>query len=363
MQKTQPYLVQLDALRAIAITGVLVCHYLPPTWWVNETLNWGATGVRLFFVISGFLITRILLRAKASILAGEQTLGQALKTFYLRRALRIFPIYYLVLAIAFAANSDLVRETIWWHLTYTTNVYISLQSHWRGEIAAFWSLAVEEQFYLIFPIFVFICPTRWLKSGMVSTIAIGTVSRYLMVKFQMNGIWIASSLITNLDLLGTGALLALVNHQNPTHHYRNYTLCKLGLWIGMPLYFILYPLNNQGGGDHLTLTIAQLGLAGGCAWLVQSAARGFQGVVGRFFESGPMVQMGKLSYGIYIYHMFALDFMYRYFHVPYIQDPVLRFPFSVMVTLLTSYVSWMLIEQPILGFKKYFEYSTNSKTG
>jgi peptidoglycan/LPS O-acetylase OafA/YrhL len=353
---TQPYLIQLDALRAIAITGVLVAHHLPSSWWINSTLQWGGTGVRLFFVISGFLITGILLRARERVSSGQETIGGALKIFYIRRALRIFPIYYLVLAIAVAADTPPVRESILWHLAYATNFYISIQNSWPGEIAAFWSLAVEEQFYLIWPCFILLCPQKWLKAGIIGTIALGVVSRYLMVKFNFNGIWIASSLLTQLDLLGVGALLAWVNYQNPSHNYRSYTLCKIGLWIGTPLYFILHPLNNSGQGDHFTLTIAQLGLAGCCAWFVQRAARGFTGVVGRIFESKPVLQMGKLSYGIYVYHMFAPVAMYHFFHLPYIKDPVLRFPVSILITLTAAILSWKFIEQPILGFKKYFSY-------
>jgi peptidoglycan/LPS O-acetylase OafA/YrhL len=352
----QPYLIQLDALRAIAITGVLVAHYLPSDWWINSTLQWGSAGVRLFFVISGFLITGILLRARDRVSAGQETVGGALKIFYIRRALRIFPIYYLVLAIAYAANTLPVRESIFWHLAYATNFYAAIQNSWPGEIAAFWSLAVEEQFYLIWPCFILLCPQKWLKAGIIGTIALGVVSRYLMVRFNFNGIWIAASLVTQLDLLGAGALLAWVNYQNPSHNYRNYALCKLGLWIGTPLYFLLYPLNHSGQGDHLTLTIAQLGLAGSCAWFVQRAARGFTGIVGRIFESKPVIQMGKLSYGIYVYHMFAPFVLYHFFYLSYIKDPLLRLPVSILITLTAAALSWKFIERPILGFKKYFSY-------
>ncbi|NJM47112.1 MAG: acyltransferase, partial [Alkalinema sp. RU_4_3] len=90
LQPSQPYLIQLDALRAIAITGVLVAHHLPSSWWINSTLQWGGAGVRLFFVISGFLITGILLRARDRVSSGKETIGGALKIFYIRRALRIF---------------------------------------------------------------------------------------------------------------------------------------------------------------------------------------------------------------------------------------------------------------------------------
>jgi peptidoglycan/LPS O-acetylase OafA/YrhL len=358
----QPYLIQLDALRSIAITGVLIGHYLPETWWINTIINWGGMGVRLFFVISGFLITGILLRARDQVLVGTETRSLSLKKFYIRRSLRIFPIYYLMLVIAFIANSTMVRQTILWHLTYTTNFYLAIENQWLDKLSAFWSLAVEEQFYLIWPFFILFCPPRWLKSGIIGTIALGVIARYLMVRFELNAIWIATSLVTHLDLLGAGGLLAFMNYQNPGHNYRNYALCKLGLWIGTPVYLFLHVLNHNNHGDHLTLTIAQLALTGCCAWLVQAAARGFTGGVGRLLESKPVVQFGKLSYGIYIYHMYAPDIMYRFFHIPYVENPILRFPISLTITILTTYLSWKLIEQPILKLKKHFSYSDIEKT-
>jgi peptidoglycan/LPS O-acetylase OafA/YrhL len=354
--KPLPYLIQLDALRAIAISGVIVAHYLPPSWWINNVAGWGYTGVRLFFVISGFLITGILLRARKSVISGQQTLGKALKIFYIRRALRIFPIYYLILAIAFAVNVVPVRESIFWHLTYTTNFYIALAPQWPGAISVFWSLAVEEQFYLIWPLFVLTCPQRWLKPGIVGTIVLAAVARYGMLQYHISDVWRFSSLITNLDLLGTGALLAYVNDRNPAYCARNYWLCRVGLWVGAPLYYVLYPLNNHGGGTDLTLTIAQTALAGCGAWLVQSAARGFQGIVGQILESKPVIQVGKLSYGIYVYHLLILDIVYNALKVPRIADPGWRFPISLAILLTTAYLSWKLIEQPILRLKQRFSY-------
>ena len=110
-----PRLVQFDGLRAIAVGCVLIFHFTPS---IDRLAPLGSIGVRLFFVLSGFLITRILLNAR------DQGLAEAVKSFYLRRSLRIFPVFYLVLAIAWLMNIGPLRSTIGWHVTYLTNAYL-----------------------------------------------------------------------------------------------------------------------------------------------------------------------------------------------------------------------------------------------
>ncbi len=95
-----PYMKQLDGLRAFAVLGVLWTHYVPQERWLLG-MNLGEFGVRLFFVLSGFLITSLLMDARGRILREEQTLFAALRQFYLRRFLRIFPLFYATLGVAF----------------------------------------------------------------------------------------------------------------------------------------------------------------------------------------------------------------------------------------------------------------------
>src|SRR5205823_10347779 len=100
-----------------------------------------ALGVRLFFVLSGFLITGILLDCRDLADARSQNPLFLMRQFYLRRCLRIFPIYYFVLAVVFAVNLHPAREIWIWLVTYTSNLYISLYGHWIGGLGHFWTLA------------------------------------------------------------------------------------------------------------------------------------------------------------------------------------------------------------------------------
>ena len=128
----------LDGLRAVAVLAVAWSHWAPRH---QFGIPFG-TGVHLFFVLSGYLITRILLRIRT---ADSRAAG--LRAFYIRRALRIFPAYYLWVAFAVATLPS-VAATWPWHVGYLSNLLIYRQHEWAGPVSHWWSLAVEEQFYL-----------------------------------------------------------------------------------------------------------------------------------------------------------------------------------------------------------------------
>ena len=140
------YLPELDTLRALAVTGVIVHHYVP----AHELGILAIGGVELFFVLSGFLITRLLLAARREVERGRQHRAAALGRFYARRALRIFPLYYLVVAVLAAVDLPPAREILPWLLTYTLNFHMASRGY-VDHFAHFWTLAVEEQFYLVWP--------------------------------------------------------------------------------------------------------------------------------------------------------------------------------------------------------------------
>ena len=116
-------MIQLDGLRAFAVLAVLLSHFGAPGNLVVRSLPWGTIGVRLFFVLSGFLITGILLRCRDQRSAGQASAGQLLGSFYTRRFLRIFPVYYAVLFAVTLVNIRPTRDLFVWFLTYTSNFH------------------------------------------------------------------------------------------------------------------------------------------------------------------------------------------------------------------------------------------------
>lgn len=395
------YFKQIDALRAIAVVCVLLHHYLPSDWKLFHALALGPSAVRLFFVISGFLITGILLRERQRLAAAQADgeakqaldsetlqdsdtiddsetiqgshsrqrplgLGSVLKTFYGRRSLRIFPPYYALLLIAYCANTPGVRSQIGWHLTYTTNIFLGFQGDWSGFLAPMWSLAVEEQFYWVWPLLVLTLPRRWLKPGIVLAIGLAPLSRWLILKAGLSPIWMATSLVTNLDTLGMGALLALLNTEHSQRERRNnaearrprqYWFCNWGLWVGAPLFVIFRVAKWSQQGTDWTAALTYLALAGCLAWVVQGAVRGFGGWIGRVLDAKPLLFLGKLSYGIYLYHMVVIDLAFRVFQWPQPGSLLLRLPLYTSLTLVAAGMSWYGLEKPLLSLKQRLRYA------
>jgi peptidoglycan/LPS O-acetylase OafA/YrhL len=122
---------------------LVVAHHaeLP---WAPFPIELGLVGVRLFFVLSGFLITGILLDGRDAIDEGRASRGSFARAFYARRALRIFPVFYAALAILFVLDAPLVREQIGWHALYASSFLVAREGHWVGVASHFWSLSVEE---------------------------------------------------------------------------------------------------------------------------------------------------------------------------------------------------------------------------
>jgi peptidoglycan/LPS O-acetylase OafA/YrhL len=320
---------QLDGLRAVAVACVLAFHFIPG---VDRYAPLGAMGVRLFFVLSGFLITGILLSWR------RHPLGLALRTFYVRRALRIFPLFYFVLIAAAALNIGPVRDTFAWHATYLSNVYFYLRGDWHGSVSHLWSLAVEEQFYLVWPWLILCAPERWLRPVIVAMIAMAPLSR-LLFPHPMDSVLPTSG----LDSLGLGALIALAP--------RNGGPCMTLVAVGSVLVSATLVLRYLGLGGQYQIVGLDFGVSLLSAWFVGRAAGGFGGVTGAFLASSPAIAIGKISYGLYVYHGFTPYLLGRY--VP----GFITMPVSIRVVLLTgataliAMVSWRWLEQRFLRLK------------
>jgi peptidoglycan/LPS O-acetylase OafA/YrhL len=149
--KYQP---RLDSLLFFAVLLVIASHWLPNSVIIKIFPNIGHVGVGIFFVLSGYLITVNLIRLKSI------NLSEALKIFYVNRTLRIFPIYYLLLIICFFMNVEGWSGNYIYYLTYTTNFRLYDIQEWVGPFSHLWSLAIEEQFYLIWPIIFLVTPSH-----------------------------------------------------------------------------------------------------------------------------------------------------------------------------------------------------------
>jgi peptidoglycan/LPS O-acetylase OafA/YrhL len=167
------YMPQLDGLRAIAVAMVVVRHY----YLVTE-IDTAIYGVRLFFVLSGFLITGILLASREALQMGlVPSRAHALRQFYIRRTLRIFPLYYLVVGVGLIVGVPEALEFAPWLLTYTLNWRIAAQGWYMEHYAHLWSLAVEEQFYLLWPWVILLVRNNWVLPSAIIMTLVGPLYR------------------------------------------------------------------------------------------------------------------------------------------------------------------------------------------
>lgn len=311
----------------IAVLGVMVAHFWHPKTlpWLPGDLDWAGLGVRLFFVLSGFLITHILLDCGQMAEGGSQKPFFFVRQFYLRRFLRIFPIYYLVILVALVLDIPPTREIWGWLVSYTTNVYITINQTWVGKFVHLWTLAVEEQFYLVWPWLVLFAPRRWLTPFMMVIIFIAPIYRfyaYQSFPFDIGAMDFKAATLTlaSLDSLGIGSLLALIWKSGTPKRVLQKYLTRLILPAGLLLYLFTLVVYHYRIKPSVFFTLSDLAAAMIFCWLVSSAGLGFNGRVGKFLLFPPFVYLGKISYGIYLYHNFMpliLIPIFDYLNIPY----------------------------------------------
>ena len=151
LREEKGHIPQLDTLRTFAVMGVLFSHFVPEehAWRALYVLPFGPLGVQLFFVLSGFLITGILLRAKEYVEEDIQTAWFSFRQFYIRRSLRIFPIYYVTLLVASFTFWPVIKDSIWWHVIYLSNFFLVSMNDWSRYVSHLWTLSVvfDEHLY------------------------------------------------------------------------------------------------------------------------------------------------------------------------------------------------------------------------
>lgn len=330
------YRPQLDGLRALAIAVVLASHLWPrssPA--VSHYLPEGYWGVELFFVLSGFLITRLLWIDRATMRRKEGSAASLIATFYARRALRIFPTYYLALAYALVAGLGLTISTLPWFAAYLGNVHIFLTGA-SGSTNHLWSLAVEEQFYLLWPLVVLLLPSRAIGGVVVTMLVVGPLSR-----FVYPDPYVEYLLPACLDFLAAGSLLAIVSAEFPP---RVEGLLRISAAIGAMLFLLALVLP-----DDLRTNLQRSGVMCISVFLVGGADRGFSGLAGRMLLTQPVIYVGRISYGLYLYHGFVTEGLLKTCTHFEIEQPT-EGVFALLVLVLTFILagcSWHFIEAPL----------------
>jgi peptidoglycan/LPS O-acetylase OafA/YrhL len=364
----------LDGLRGVAIILVMLHHftYYRPTAGVDlligSVLLFGWSGVDLFFVLSGFLITGILLDTRDS--------KRYFQTFYARRTLRIFPLYYLVLFIAlvvlpkFPAVNAVVAGPIdlppqWPYWLYLTNFAIADRGWVHGWVDVAWSLAIEEHFYLLWPLVVWLCPPRVVAALCAVIILAEPAARTFARTSFDEGLPIYVLTWFRVDGLAVGALLAVAQRRG--------LLPLLDRWAPIAVIAgvagIVVCAIMGGHTWYWNRWMQQYGysliaITAG-AMLVSAINRPADSLWSRMMRAGWLRAFGKYSYALYLIHLPVMRLVHAYVFNPedYLtlgiapwNAQILFYAAATAPAFALAWLSWRFFEAPILKLKARFPY-------
>jgi peptidoglycan/LPS O-acetylase OafA/YrhL len=363
----------LDGLRGLAIIMVLFVHFIgnAQPWNAFERLlvkasNYGLYGVDLFFVLSGYLITGILYDSKGS--------SHYFRNFYMRRVLRIFPLYYAVLLVLFfvfpqvpslypAELQESSRHQAWvW--SYGVNLFVALRGSWAlPYISHLWSLAVEEHFYLLWPFVVGLASRDALLRICGGCVLLSLVLRIILLLAGVNEISVQVLTPCRLDSLCIGGFLAIASRfdrYGPLMRTARSALPILAasillvfVWCATTRLFlaVFHPIRE--------LLIA---LFFGALLIVCVTARPSDRV-GRFFTHPAMRFFGKYSYGIYVFQGIIAYYLHDHMQIvnamsgrigSHLLAVLLQAAVGVGLSILIAVVSYEWFEKPFLRLKRWF---------
>lgn len=366
----------LDGIRGIAILLVLLSHAvdflgpvprrLPGLIWpqiMTITFLPGWAGVDLFFALSGFLITGILLRARRS--------PTYFSSFYARRALRIFPVYYVFLTLSllvasrWAAFADYLPHSSLERASF----FVFLQNwpiFWKSWAAMsalwspYWSLAVEEQFYLVWPTLIRLLKPRTMFYLCIVGFLLGSVERALMIRHLGLQFGLMQWPFSRLDGLFLGAAVALYREVWDRIVPMRWAVAAFS--VGATLYLSIVLLHHtelEGSGSHLWI-IGVSAFALMSAGLIAAAEHRPPWLV-RILSVRPLLLAGRYSYGIYVYHlMFYIAFEWLWFtHIApvigyHLITSIAYIALTISVTFAFAALSFRYYEAPFLKLKRFF---------
>jgi peptidoglycan/LPS O-acetylase OafA/YrhL len=367
----------LDGVRALAVTMVFLEHYGGGSHGgrilsvVNQIRLRGWMGVDLFFVLSGFLITGILFDTRND--------SHFFKRFFARRSLRIFPVFYLVVAVLLALTPFLHYQWRAGHLLFLIYMGNFLANHdfslynvlsanhptFQVFLGHFWSLCVEEQFYLVWPFVVWLVRDRvkllWTAGGISALTLVLRCVMLVKAGPVLSETWIMRTFPFRMDALLIGAMLALLLRGPNAELWQR--RCRPVLLVCSALVLAIFLFSPAYDSAWLmTIGLTLIGLA--CAGLIGLTLRAGSPLF-RLFYRKPLRTLGRYSYGFYIFHV-----LYEWAWIQFLVLLIVRFHFSLAlagivalsvnftVTFFVAKMSYELFEVRFLRLKRHFEYDS-----
>lgn len=335
---------QLDSIRALGLFAVIFQHTVNPKGPIAADVP--PLALTLFFVLSGFLITGILLDARARAEAQSVSRGGVLRRFYIRRFLRIFPLYYGVILVAVLLGEPSTRKYFFEMVTYQTNFLLAREGHNIAPITPFWSLSVEEHFYMAWPMIALFTSRRMMWASAVIMVIGSVVCRGYLAFHGAPYATITMPTYSALDGIAIGCILAIV-YRDTTQTQREPWIQRALLYGGL-LLLVRIGMMKLGGYNRVVNTLHTFPFALVSVWIVDRAARD---MLPRFFSWRWLARIGVMTYAGYAVHRYVMHYLgYDYERGLHVFVPVL------LISVLIANISWVCFESPLNNLKRFWPY-------
>ncbi len=364
------YVKSLDGLRAVAVLLVMLFHFRIYDFG-SAGIGVGWIGVQLFFVLSGYLITQILLEEK------KKSLGFYLKKFYWRRALRIFPLYFgylfAISAVFFITDKPyFLGDKLPFLYSYTFN-FTRLFPDWKHSplYTHLWSLSVEEQFYLFWPFFIYFLSRRNLKIGVITILLFIPVFRYFLGQYLVYSSQLTPEAIgeaiywftfSHIDAFAIGGAIPIFDMK---HTVKKPTLLLISSFLILILFGLFnalsiipqdvhfeisslgFPIGGMQNMQHVwSYSLLNISFAALILWLLKHQNQK------NILTNPLLVSIGKVSYGMYLFHWIILSvFSKAVERLPWTVNSLLLFIVFFLIVYGVSWCSYQLYEKRFLRLK------------
>jgi peptidoglycan/LPS O-acetylase OafA/YrhL len=326
--------------------GVLIHHFGSN---ISPFFGYGTISVRVFFALSGYFITIWIWRATAVEEDRGVSAWKSLPNFHSRRLLRLAPALYLSLLFAVLWGMDGVLKSLPWHLLFASNFYVVHVGYWPPVVSHLWTISLQEQFYLLWPLFVLAVPRRFFPTLITVSILLALSYRTSCIIWEVSPVVRWTMLPGQIDSFAAGAAVAWLSSGKigaqvlPADSKLRWCIVALGcLAVGRALRIFAGGSPWSSGIETLEAVFV--------AWIILRTSEGWGGWAGKLLGSPALSYLGRISLGIYLYHVLvhislgpALDQMgltaSGHMH--------LRIVVLTVVTVAVASASWHFMELPM----------------
>ena len=370
--KPLTYNPQFDGLRFCAVLLVASYHWIPGISQIERSFFFGGM-VNFFFVLSGYLITRILFTAKMKGIQHQTPTYKVIARFWFRRVIRIFPLYYFFLCVCvlLPVIGTEVRNNAASYFLYFTNLHLVKAQYWPEITAHFWTLDVEEQFYLLWPFFIIFIPQRHLLKAFMAII----VSGILLKLFSYRPVFpVPLDILTryNINAFAVGGILAYKYTAVTEKERRFINKCfNIVFYTGIPICLAIIITKSY----YFSFVYNRFLFAVFSMKIIEGAITGYKNYFGKFLENRIVLYLGRISYGIYVWHLFIPVLFWTFFNITYtrlnhafpsffiehqqgislinqiMSSATVCFIIYSALTVSAAVISWNLIEKPFTKLK------------